>query len=226
MCDAPARAFLKCVKTHTGHSACERCTAHGSWDGRVVYNSQEIFPLRKAQQFQNMAYEDHPIEQSPLTDIDILCIEQFALDYMHSVCLGVRRILFFLKHGPAQCRQSARQITEISNRLVSLSGLMPSEFARQPRSLLELDRWKATELRQFLFYTGPVVLRDVVPRPIYNHFLYLNVVIAIMLDADAGKRNFYLSHAKELLECFVGNFPGIYGKTFTIYSVHKPHTFT
>lgn len=222
VCDAPARAFLKCVKTHTGYSACERCTVHGSWDGRVVYNTQELFPLRKAQQFQNMAYEDHQIEQSPLTDIGILCIEQFALDYMHCVCLGVvRRILSFLKHGPTQCRQSARQISEISNRLVSLSGLMPSEFARQPRSLLELDRWKATELRQFLLYTGPVVLRDVVPTPIYDHFLCLNVAIAFMLDADADKRNFYLPYAKELLECFVGNCPDIYGNTFTVYNVHN-----
>lgn len=222
VCDAPARAFLKCVKTHNAYSACERCTVRGSWDGRVVYNSQEIFPLRKAQQFHNMEYKEHQIQKSPLTDIGILCIEQFALDYMHCVCLGVvRRILSFLKHGPAQCRQSARQISEISNNLLSLSGLMPSEFARQPRSLLELDRWKATELRQFLLYTGPVVLKDVVPTPIYEHFLCLTVAIAIMLDADADRRNFYLQYGKELLEYFVGNCQGLYGKIFTVYNVHS-----
>lgn len=54
VCDAPAKAFLICIKTHTGHSACESCTPHGSCDGRVVYkNSKDIYPLRKAQQFHN-----------------------------------------------------------------------------------------------------------------------------------------------------------------------------
>jgi hypothetical protein len=28
-CDAPARAFLKCIKGHTGNYACERCNAKG-----------------------------------------------------------------------------------------------------------------------------------------------------------------------------------------------------
>lgn len=195
---------------------------HGSWEGRVVYNSLEIFPLRTAQQFHNMEYKDHQIERSPLTDIGILCIEQFAVDYMHCVCLGVvRRILYFIKHGPAQSRQSACQVSQISKNLLSLSGLMPSEFARQPRSLLELDRWKATELRQFLLYTGPIVLRDVVPTPMYEHFLCLTVAMSIMLEADADKRNYYLEYAKELLEFFVGNWQDIYGKTFSVYNVHS-----
>jgi len=34
----------------------------------------------------------------------------------------------------------------------------PQEFARQPRSLKLLHFWKATEVRQFLHYTGIVLL--------------------------------------------------------------------
>ena len=32
MCDAPARASLKCVISHMGHSACECCTDVGMYD--------------------------------------------------------------------------------------------------------------------------------------------------------------------------------------------------
>ena len=49
---------------------------------------------------------------------------------------------------------------------------MPSEFSRQPRWLDELDRWKATEYRQFLLYAGPLVLRDLLHKEVYQYFLY------------------------------------------------------
>lgn len=79
---------------------------------------------------------------------------------MHLVCLGVvKRILLLLKNGPAQCKLSMRQIKDISDQLLSYCGKLPSDFARQPRSLLEMDRWKATEFRQFLLYTRPLVLK-------------------------------------------------------------------
>lgn len=45
VCDAPARSFLKCIKNHNAYYACERCTIRGSWDGRVFFNSKEMFPL-------------------------------------------------------------------------------------------------------------------------------------------------------------------------------------
>ena len=38
ICDAPARAFLKCIKGHSGYDACERCTIQGyrSVKGRPI----------------------------------------------------------------------------------------------------------------------------------------------------------------------------------------------
>ncbi|PIK55221.1 hypothetical protein BSL78_07951 [Apostichopus japonicus] len=39
ICDAPSRAFVKCIKGHTGYSVCERCTQNG------VYRQNQIsFP--------------------------------------------------------------------------------------------------------------------------------------------------------------------------------------
>jgi len=36
ICDAPARSFLKFLKTHNSYFACERCTVRGTYMGRVV----------------------------------------------------------------------------------------------------------------------------------------------------------------------------------------------
>ena len=92
---------------------------------------------------------------------------------MHLVCLvGVKRMLCFLRRGPNNCRLSVHQKADVSARLESLSGFMP-------RELSELDRWKATEFRQFLLYTGPVVLRHVVTEAVYDHFLSLTLSLTL-----------------------------------------------
>lgn len=134
ICDAPARAFLKCIKGHNAYYGCERCTERGSWQGRVVFNSEEASPSRNGDDFNNILYEVHQVGRSPLIALNMNCIQQFSLDYMHLVCLGVvRRMLSFLTKGPNDCRLSVRQKAEISDNLLALRGLMPSEFARQPR---------------------------------------------------------------------------------------------
>ena len=97
---------------------------------------------------------------------------------------------------------------------------MPSEFARKPRSLQELDRWKATEFRQFLLYTGPVVLHGVVETDLYHHFLCLTVGMSILLTADHNRRKHFLSYAADLLNHFVVNSAEIFGDKFTVYNVH------
>jgi hypothetical protein len=222
LCDAPARDFLKCIIGHTGYYACERCIMKGLWNGRVVYNSNEQCILRTEENFANLMYENHQRQASPLIANGISCIHRFPLDYMHLVCLGVtKRLLHYLKSGPKECKLSSTHIAQISEKLVSLHGSMPSEFARQPRSLKELDRWKATEYRQFLLYTGPVVLRDVLPKKVYQHFLSLSLAIAIMLDTNVEKRNAYLQYARELIAHFVHGCEAIYGNTFVVYNVHS-----
>ena len=104
--------------------------------------------------------------------LDINLISDFALDYMHLVCLGVtKRLLLFLKEGPRCCRISPSQINQVSERLECYRGQFPSEMARQPRSLSEIKRWKTAEFRQFLLYSGIVVLKGIVTDQFYYHFL-------------------------------------------------------
>lgn len=113
--------------------------------------------------------EDHHTGQSPFSNIQLGMISQFPIDYMHFVCLRVmKRLLLLWIKGPLQCRLGTRVIQDISRLLLNLKGHIPSEFARKPRSLKEIDRWKATEFRQFLLYTGPVVLAQLLHPNLYK----------------------------------------------------------
>ena len=59
----------------------------------------------------------------------------------------------------------------IQEKLLSLSLYIPCEFARKPCSLSDIIRWKATEFRQFFVIDRPVVLRCVLPEPLYENFI-------------------------------------------------------
>lgn len=104
---------------------------------------------------------------------------------MHCVILGVMKKMIMLWKGSGEIgrvgvnkqKLPSNLVKQISTRLIALKKYIPSDFSRKPRSLDELSRWKATELRQFLLYTGPVVLYLQVSKKIYYNFLYLNVAI-------------------------------------------------
>ena len=95
---------------------------------------------------------------------------------------------------------------------------VPREFARKPRSLAEMDRWKATEFRQFLLYTGPVVLLNKVSEVVYKNFLLLFVAIHILVNPELC--HLYSAYAHELLILFVQHFETIYGRNMLVYNVH------
>ncbi|KYN06764.1 hypothetical protein ALC62_02282 [Cyphomyrmex costatus] len=43
ICDAPARAYLKCIKCHTGYNGCERCIQEGTYkDARFGLHKSEV----------------------------------------------------------------------------------------------------------------------------------------------------------------------------------------
>lgn len=105
-------------------------------------------------------------------------VADLPLDYMHMFCIGVMRKLFYLWfRGALTYRLCARQSTVLSERLVKISSYVCREFARRPRGLAELARLKATELRQFLIYTGPYVPRGVLNDDAYKNFLYFHYAI-------------------------------------------------
>ena len=222
ICDAPARQYLKSIKAHNSYQGCERCEVQGEYiDKRMVFHSIDA-PLRTTEKFKMLSYPNHQIGYSPFCDSKIDVLKCFPIDYMHLVLLGVtKRLLMSLKEGPKICKISNRQLERISQALESYKSKVPSEFARQPRGIDELKRWKATEFRQFLLYTGPLVLKSVIAEKCYIHFMSLSVAMRILLDTNDSIRNNLLAYAGELLEYFVKMAPNLYGNHFTTYNVHS-----
>jgi hypothetical protein len=226
VCDAPARAFLKNIKAHNSLHGCERCAAKGvSIRGRTVYTSLECLDAEKrsGEKFAALGYfPSHQNGPSAISCITDDCISRFPLDYMHLVCLGtVRRMLNFWRKGDRIVRLGSRHLLEISEKLVTCRDFIPSEFVRRPRPVVDLDRWKATELRQFLLYTGPVVLKNVLSPDLYHHFLALSVSISILVTQDNEERANMLPYAAKLLKYFVSDCSRLYGETFLVYNIHS-----
>jgi hypothetical protein len=99
--------------------------------------------------------------------------EAFPVDYMYQTCLGVmkRLLLLWLRGKIRDFKSSAQNKDQISFKLLQLRKAIPRLFARKSRSLDDIDRWKATEYRQFLLYTGKIVLKDILRPELYSHFM-------------------------------------------------------
>lgn len=221
VCDAPARAFLKGIKSHSGYSSCEKCTVYGVHVGKVVFLSCNS-PLRTDADFVSMKDENHHVTPCPLSSLNIGFVSQFGLDYMHMACLGVmRRFILYWKGpvGPLAVRLGSKSITEISKRLLLFAAHSPIEFARKTRGVDEILRWKATELRQFLLYSGPFILDGILPSNLYAHFMLLFVGMRILSSKHFA--SLYCDYANDLLVKFVSDSEALYGKEALVYNVHS-----
>jgi len=165
--------------------------------------------------------EDHHKGTSPLSMLPIGMVSQVPFEYMHLVCLGVMKKLLSAwicgKYSQLS-KLSARSISIISSRLEILTTYCPSDFARRPRSLNICSKYKATEFRQFLLYTGPVVTYGILDEQIYTHFLFLHAAIRILVSSSSSKN--YLNFADLALKKFVDRCGHFYGPTFYSYNIH------
>ena len=176
-------------------------------------------PVRTWSQFRDMEHDDHHLDSSPLLVLGFDLVNGFPLDYMHLACLGVMRYMLRLRLcGPLTTRLSARAVQAISERLCFIRPFLPREFARRPRSLYEFRLWKATELRQFMIYTGSYALKGLVTPEVYELFLSFSCAMTILLSPSLAQRHAH--YARELLVTFVSNFAHCFGSQFLVYNIH------
>lgn len=220
ICDSPAKAFLLSVKGHGGYSSCTKYRVEGIYHENRTCFPDTTAPKRTDREFIMKTDEDYHMENSSclLEEISNLgLVTNVPLDYMHLVCLGVKRkmLLLWIKGKLNGTRMPYRQIKQISDNLISLREDVPLEFSRKPRNLEDIKHWKATEFRQIL-YTGPMVLKNILRHDKYTHFLSFHVAVR-MLCADQCTN---IDYAQALLVHFVKWFADLYGPEHVSHNVH------
>lgn len=103
---------------------------------------------------------------------------------------------------------SALQIQQLSNKLEECNQFKPKELHRFIRPISYLKNWKGTEYRNFLMYFGPIVLKDMLPTQVYDHFLILFCAVRIV-SSDHYRQ--YLNVADVLFKNYIRGFIELYG---------------
>lgn len=224
ICDTPARAFVKKVKGHTGYAGCDKCTQNGLYVKNRMTFPEINAPARTDECFASFADENHHVSAAPsiLCSLPIGMVSQFPIDSMHAVYLGVmKKIILLWMRGPIanRCRQSSFTLSRISEMIIQFSHHLPKCFVRRGRTLTDVDRWKASEFRLFLLYTGPVILKNLIDSHMYKNFLLLFVGIHCLTNHSLHVSHCHYAHS--ILKLFVTQFGNIYGEEMLTYNVHS-----
>lgn len=135
-CDVPAKSFILKTKGHSGFFSCSRCFTEGEFLNRRVCFPEMNCRNRTHISFINKEQEEYHMGTtlSILTNIPgINIVNDFSLDYMHLVCLGVvkKMINLWLK-GPLNNRLNSAKSKILTDYLVSLKDCVTSDFQRKP----------------------------------------------------------------------------------------------
>lgn len=220
ICDVPAQSFIKYTKGHTGYYSCSKCEAKGEYYlNRICFPYLDISNVKTNKKFRLKSQPDHHTGTSILELIpNIDMIYNFPSDPMHLLFLGeVKKIIVFLWcHGKSRTKLSSQQKSML---LEEQKHNIPCDFNKKPRSLLESKRWKATEYRTFLLYTGPVVLKSALSHDKYLNFITLHAVTTIL--SNSKHIELYLDYAKLLLRYYIETFIILYGKENASHNTHN-----
>ena len=219
-CDAPARAYVKQTKTHGGYFSCDRCLTKGVYLHHSVSYPEVNAQKRTDESFRNRTQIEHHIGNSPLETLGIDMVEQFVIDPMHCVYLGVTRKLLYIWCFTVPYKLSVHQKKNVNDNIKAVSCNISREFTRKPRSLIELERFKATELRSFLLYYGAIVMRNELKIEHFRHFCLLTFAIRIYCSPNLVSDAHYLELAQKLILKFVKQFPKYYTNSNVVYNIH------
>eukprot|EP00733_Pompholyxophrys_punicea_P001623 Pompholyxophrys_punicea_v1_NODE_878_length_1176_cov_22.534344.p1 type:complete len:274 gc:universal NODE_878_length_1176_cov_22.534344:837-16(-) len=145
-------------------------------------------------------------------------VEQTGVDYMH--LMGIIKRLLSLWFDSKYSRQPwylGAYVKEIDENISNLR--LPTLITRKPRSIAQHRKYfKAIELRNFLLYWGPVVLKPYLPEIYYAHFLLL--ANAFMIGLQLKIEEIEVKNVHENFTLFYFLFGKIYGPQYLSMNFH------
>lgn len=144
-------------------------------------------------------------------------VTQFPIDGMHALDQGLGK-LTVKAVVQKKIKKSSMKVSPACERHGSYKNCAPSLFSRKPRPLTDYGKFKATEFRQFLLYTGLVLMKELLTPSGYYHFMCLSLGYRIINSSNINENR--LSVADRLFNIYVRDFHKHYDINLS-YNVHS-----
>jgi hypothetical protein len=225
--DSPGRALAVCCKYPTSFNGCTKCEQVGTRIVNTNVFSNKIGEPRTDESFHfrtDIPHHHRDFVESgstALEKIEFGMVTQVPIDVMHNVDLGVtKRVLnLIISNKYKAYLHDNMLISEMEQVFLSYKCFVPTEFQRYPRPFSELPRYKATEYRQMLLYTLPVLLKKYLPEAQYRHFMLLSCAIRLLHFANDDVT--LVNMARDWLTIYVDTFSLYHDPINLTYNVHN-----
>lgn len=138
--DAPAMAFAKYTKYHSGHYSCPKCDwKRASINHRLTFPHKTAGNLRSDGTFRMKTQPEHHRGTSVLEKLKVDMVSQIPFDYMHCVCLGVvKLVLRLLLFGRSGIGIPKPELEFLSKAPLLVQPFVPKEFSRKLRVMFDV----------------------------------------------------------------------------------------
>ena len=233
--DAPERALLLNMNRFNGKFSCIMCMQEGENLNKDKRGNNHKFPYNTEQmkvrtQSKYLQQVNESVKYKKCVDGIkgasylsnwIHLPSNIIIDYMHACLLGTTKQMLNLWLSSRNNKEPfylGRKIKRIDEILMKVK--FPIEFPRKQRSISEnISYFKASEYRNFLFYTGIAVLRDFLPKNYYNHFVEYVIFMRLLCNINCQHEHILTSF--NIINTFMQKFEKFYGKTNMTFNLHS-----
>lgn len=142
------------------------------------------------------------------------------IDSMHSIFYGVVKILFkYWFTSPISKEYSLKsQMDKINGRLMSIKP--PSFISVPPRSIYDWENWRCKEFMIFILYYSLYIFHEIMPFNLNKNLTCLVTALEHLFTKSIKRDS--LKSINDLLNKFVKDLSGLYGKRIMNSGVHEP----